>query len=139
MDHDLTLIVGGAATEHPPVANDRFKRAGLPEVNGIARLYVVVAVDHHRRQRAVDDLLGNNNGVATRLAHLYAISSDSAKFGGQPLCGGPAIRSMFRERRDTWDLQELSVLRHPSGGRCDEMLLCGPLKPLPGGRRGVCH
>ena len=49
MDHDLTLIVGGATSEHASVANDRLKRAGLPEIERVSRLHVVVAVDHHGR------------------------------------------------------------------------------------------
>ena len=113
MDHDLALIVGRAATEHAAVANDWLEWARLPKVERIPRLYVVVAVDHDRRERAIDDLLGNNDGVTTRLTHLNALCADATELSGEPLGGCPAIRSMLREGRDARDLQELRVLRHP--------------------------
>ena len=127
VDHDLALVVGRAATEHPPVANDRFEWAGFPEVDGIARLHVVVAVDHHGRKRAIDDLLGNHNWMTARLAHLNAVGANATELGGEPLCGGPAIWRVLRESGNTRDLQKLCVLRHPRGGRCNEVRLLWPL------------
>ena len=38
-----------ALPEHAPVANDRLKWAGLPEVKRVPGLHVVVAIDHHGR------------------------------------------------------------------------------------------
>ena len=49
VNHYLTLIVGGATAKHPSVTNDRLERAGLPEIERISWLDVVVTVDHHGR------------------------------------------------------------------------------------------
>ena len=113
VNDDLSLIVGGATTEHATVPNDRLERTRLPEVERVARLHVVVPVDDDRWQLRIFDSFTNNDRVSTRLAHLNALRTDTTQFGGEPLRRLTAVSGVCWDRRDTRDAQEVNVALHP--------------------------
>ena len=69
----LAFVVAGAAGVNLVVLDNRLEGRQVPQRVGVGGLHVVVAVDEHRGQGRVDQLLAVDDGVAGGLAQLYFV------------------------------------------------------------------
>ena len=67
MGEQLPLVIRGAAGVNLPVPHFRFKRVGLPQLNGVHGLHVVVAVNQHGWLAFLPRAAGHHNGMEARL------------------------------------------------------------------------
>ena len=73
MGEHLALVVGGSPRPDPTVADFGLEWARIPEFDGVDRLHIVVAVDHHCGPRVGVLVAGNDDGMTGSLV----------EFGGQ--------------------------------------------------------
>ncbi len=115
LEKRLTFIVVGPAGIKNSVLDNRLKRLGLPEREGLYRHHIVVAVNEHRRPGRVDNLLGKNDGSRRRGHHLGPIDTGSQQqlppAGSTGLHIGPA----GRVGTDGWNTNERKEFFEESG------------------------
>ena len=100
---DLPLVVGRTASVKLTLSNGRLERRGLPQLDRIDRLHVVVAVKENRRSARRVQPLAVDDGVARCLDDAHVLEADSTHVIRAPL-GRPAhVSLMLRKRADAWD------------------------------------
>ena len=97
---DLALVVGRAARVDLAVADGGLKRRRLPELDGIDRLDVVVAVEEDRRRAFGAEPVAIDDGVAGRFEEPDIGQADAAHLVGRPFGAAAHIAGMLRQRAD---------------------------------------
>ena len=87
-DERLAFVVAGATGVDVVVFDDGFKRRGVPEVEGVGGLDVVVAVEEKGGLAGGEEGLGVDEGVAAGGFDDLDVG-ENGEFGGDP-CGGAA-------------------------------------------------
>ena len=109
MGVDLALVVGRAAGEHPAVDDHRLERRRRPQLDGIDRLDVVVAVDEHGRRIGRVEPVRVDDGMAAGLERLGVLDAGRCQRVGQPLGRAPAVGGVRGDAGDARDAQEVLV------------------------------
>ncbi len=112
----LTLVVRRAATDDAPVTHERLERRGLPELDRVDRLHVVVAVDQDRRRARRVEPVGVDDRMAGRARRLGVLEPDAGQLRGDPVRGADHVRRVLRQRGDRRDPQELEQALEPQFG-----------------------
>ena len=97
---DLALVVGRAARVDLAVADGRFKRRRLPQLDRIDRLDVVVAVEEDRRRTFGAQPVAVDDGVAGRFDEPDVVEADAAHLLGRPLGAAPDVAGVLRQGAD---------------------------------------
>jgi hypothetical protein len=106
MHVDLTLVVRGAAGEHPTVDHGRLERRRVPELDRIDRLDVVVAVDEGGRGVRGVEPVAVDDRVAAGRGDLDVLEADPAQVVSDPLGGAAAVLAVLGQAGDAGDPQE---------------------------------
>ena len=88
---DLALVVGGPARVDLAVAHGRLERRGVPELQRIDRLHVVVAVEEDGRRAFGAEPVAVDDGIAGRLDQPHVLHPDPPHLVGGPLGAAPDV------------------------------------------------
>jgi hypothetical protein len=106
VEQHLTLVVDGPAREQLVADDRRLERRGLPQLDRIDRLHVVVAVEHDdRRVRVLARPLGEHRRQAVGLPDLHRREPGRTQSVGQPLRAAPYVGFVLRRDADGRDAQ----------------------------------
>jgi len=120
---ELSLVVGGAASEQLTVAHDRFERRRVPRLERLGRLHVVVAVDQDPGSAGpVPPGAGDDDRVAVRRVQ-FDIQTQRAKEPGEPVGARQHVAAMFGLGRDAREPHERFELVEGSLAILCEVLL----------------
>ena len=112
----LAFVVGGAAGEHPAVANGRFERRRAPLVERIGRLHVVVAVDEERGRAGHFRAHAPHDRMRFARDELHLAAAEASELAGHPFRRRPAIGVVRGEGRDRGDAEEGAELAEQTIG-----------------------
>ena len=96
----LTLVIVGPAGIDGSVADFRLKGGGLPQLDRIDRLYVVMAVDEYGLQRGIDDLVGIDYWMSGGVEHLGSFRTGFPEQFGEPAGAAVHVILVLRVRAD---------------------------------------
>ncbi len=106
--HQLALVVRGATPPDHFAVGQLFdrggERIGVPQVQRVDRLHIIVAVEQEVRRAAA--AMRHHHRVAGRVA-LGGVEADRGEIGHQPVGSGVAIAFVRRIGRDRGDLEQL--------------------------------
>ena len=112
MHPDLTLVVHRAAAVEVAVANLGLEGRGLPFIQRVDGLHVVVSIDQRGRKRGVDHALGIDGGMARGLHQLGSLKANLERLGDQVFRVAAHVGRMSGVGRDAGDPEELDELVH---------------------------
>src|SRR5687768_16342725 len=99
VEEELSFVVHGPTREDFSVANRRLEWRRMPEIERLGRLYVVVAVDEHRRCPRRAAPLADDDRVAGRLMHTR-LEAHSAHRIGHPVRRARGVGGVLGTRTD---------------------------------------
>ena len=102
----LALVVGGAARVDLAVADGRLERRRLPQVQGIDRLHVVVAVEQDGRRPGRPQPVAVDDRIAGRLEQPDVLQPDAAHFVAAPFGTAADVGFVLGQRADARDGQQ---------------------------------
>ena len=100
MGHHLPFVVGRTTRQDYPIVNDRLKRLGRPQLQGIHRLHIVVTINQHRAPTLKMRVLCKHHRMPGRLVQ-GCDQTHAGKFRAQPFGTGTHITRMPRVGRHT--------------------------------------
>ena len=103
----LAFVVVGATSPDFSVLDDRLKRVGVPQVDGIDGHHVVVAVNQHGRQFRVDGFLAIDDGIALGGHHLCLVGAGFQKMVAPALGTADHVGLVRRFRADGRDSDQV--------------------------------
>ena len=96
---DLSLVVGRAAGVDLAVANRRFERRRLPQLERVHRLHVVVAVEEDRRRARGAEPVAVDHRIAGRVDQPDVVQADAPHLVGAPVGAAPHVGGMLAAAR----------------------------------------
>ena len=138
--HQLALVVRDAAADEPAVADERLERRVLPQVEGVDRLDVVVAVDDdgRRARRLVDPAVDDRMQVGRDDLDLGR--AQAAQASRDPLRGRDHVAGVLVEGGHARDARQLEQGLDAGLARCHERGLDGGIdRSGLGGGAGLAH
>ncbi len=107
MREHLPLIVGGPPGVEIPVADGGLEGGRFPLIQRVGGLYVVMAIDQHRRGARHRRRLGVHDRVARR-RHQLDVQLHGAKLVGHPVGGLVDVVAMLAVGADAGDAQQFA-------------------------------
>ncbi|MNI63096.1 hypothetical protein D3C73_1184430 [compost metagenome] len=88
MHEYLAFVVGGSASIQFAVTDFGFKRRSRPQVKGIDRLHIIVAIDQNGRLAGGMKIIGIDDRMACSRMELDVFQPRALQGIQQPVCSG---------------------------------------------------
>ena len=103
--HELAFVVRGTTAVNAAIAEGGLKGRGLPFIQRLGRLHIVVRIDHHGATAGLMDVARQNHRMARRFVNPGA-ESDGVELGHQPVGAGADIALVGRIGGNTGEPQQ---------------------------------
>jgi hypothetical protein len=107
---DLPFIVGRSTSQQLTVLPDGFEWRRLPQLQGIDRLDIIVAVEKNRRLARRPQPVGNDHRVSGRVDDLGILQPDPLVLLGEVAGGAAHVAGVFRLARNARDTEKVLEL-----------------------------
>ena len=122
----LSFHIGGAAPEQQLAAHLRLERSGLPELERIGGLDIIMSIDQHGRRARLLQVFAIDNRMPAVGGHdFHILDAESPQVGGHPFGGAQDFMVIQGIRRNGRDLQRLCQI-----GQESILVLLGILKGI---------
>ena len=102
----LSLVVRGAARVDFAVADGRLERRRFPQIEGVDRLHVVVAVKKDGRRARRAEPVAVDHGVPRRRNEPDVLQTDAAHLVGAPFGAALHVAGVLGQRADARDREQ---------------------------------